>query len=282
MVPDPGLFGPSSVTWRVHADPMLGIAGLRALYFQALHPVAMRGVADHSEFRNDPWGRLSRTADYIGATTYGTCAQAEEAAARLRAVHASLGGIDPHTGRAYRVDEPDLLRWVHCCEVDSFLTTTRRAGLALSDADAEAYVREQRTAARLVGLDPASVPASLGELDAYFAAMRPQLCAGERTREAARFVLLPPMPTWVQLVTPARVAWTGISGLAFALLPRWARRLYGMPGLPITGPAATASATALRRALLALPASAREGPHLTEARERLNPATGKSAVSAVS
>lgn len=266
---DTGVFGPSTVTWRVHADPMMIVGGLRALYFQALHPVALRGVADHSDFRGDPWGRLSRTGDFVGAITYGTREQAEAASARVRAVHGALGGIDPHTGRAYRVDEPDLLRWIHCCEVDSFLTTTRRAGLALSAAEADEYVREQRLSAELVGLDPATVPSTRAGLHEYFQSMRPLLCANERAREALRFVLLPPMPTWVQLVTPARVAWTGIAGLAFALLPRWARRLYGTPGLPTTDLAASTSAFATRRTLLAVPASLREGPHLKEARRRL-------------
>lgn len=269
MTPDPGVFGPSTVTWRVHADPMFGVAGLRALYLQALHPVAMRGVASHSTFRGDPWGRLFRTADYLGAITYGTREQAEEAARRLRTVHGTLGGIDPLTGRAYRVDEPGLLRWVHCCEVDSFLTTVRRAGQPLSRVEADEYVLEQRIAAELVGLDPETVPSTRAELDDYFEGMRPQLCVSEDTRSAAGLVLFPPMPIWVQLATPARAAWTGIAGLAFALLPRWARRLYGMPGLPTTDITATASAAATRRALLTVPASWREGPHLKEARRRL-------------
>lgn len=266
---DTGLFGPSTITWRLHADPMMIVGGLRALYLQALHPVALRGVADHSDFRGDPWGRLSRTGDFIGAITYGTQEDARKASARVRAVHGALGGIDPHTGRAYRVDEPDLLRWIHCCEVDSFLTTIRRAGFKLTDAEAEEYLQEQRRSAGLVGLDPESVPAARADLDDYFTTMRPQLCGNERARQAVRFILLPPMPTWMQFVTPARAGWTGVAGLAFTLLPRWARRLYGMPGLPTTDVAATASAIAMRRTLLALPAAVREGPHLKEARRRL-------------
>lgn len=273
MPADPGMFGPSTVTWRVHADPIFSVAGLRALYLQALHPVAMHGVASHSDFRGDPWGRLSRTADYIGTITYGTREQAAQAAARLRELHATLGGVDPHTGRAYRVDEPDLLRWVHCCEVDSLVTTARRAGQPMSEEEADQYVLEQRTAAELVGLDPESVPSTRAELDDYLEGMRPRLCVTEDTRQAARFVLFPPMPTWVQLATPARAAWTGIAGLAFALLPGWARRLYGLPGLPTTDTAATASVAATRYALLTLPASWREGPHLKEARRRLSIAT---------
>jgi hypothetical protein len=120
VLSDPGLFGPGSVTWRVHADQILWVGGLRALYLQALQPETVRGVFTHSGYRDDPWGRLLRTADYVGVVTYGTTARAEAAGARVRAVHSRLGLTDPH-----------LLRWVHCCEVGSFLEAYRRAGAAL-------------------------------------------------------------------------------------------------------------------------------------------------------
>jgi uncharacterized protein (DUF2236 family) len=132
--PDPGLHGPDSVTWRVHADPSMALAGLRALLLQALHPLAMHGVIAHSDFRADPWGRLFRTAEYVGVTTYGTTEQARRAGARVRGIHRRLGGIEPESGTAYRVDDPALLRWVHCVEVESFLSTALRCGLRLSEA----------------------------------------------------------------------------------------------------------------------------------------------------
>jgi uncharacterized protein (DUF2236 family) len=116
--PDPGLFGPDSVTWQLHADPAVALGGLRALMLQTLHPLAMAGVAEHSDFRDDPWGRLFRTADYIAAVTYGTTEEAHRAAARVRRVHRRLRGVEPESGRGYRVDDPALLLWVHCCEVD--------------------------------------------------------------------------------------------------------------------------------------------------------------------
>jgi len=126
--PDPGLYGPHSVTWRVHADPSMALSGLRALLLQALHPLAMSGVAQHSDFRQDPWGRLFRTADYVGVTTYGSTEQARRAGAKVRGIHRKLAGIEPETGTAYRVDDPELLRWVHCVEVESFLSTAVRCG----------------------------------------------------------------------------------------------------------------------------------------------------------
>ncbi len=268
--PDFGLFGPRSVTWRVHADPLMLPAGLRALLLQALHPLAMAGVDQHSRYREDPWGRLIRTAQYIGAVSYGSTPQAEAALARVRAVHLRVRGTDPESGAGYRADDPDLLTWVHCCETDSFLRVTRAGGLRLTDDEADRYVAEQRETAWRLGV-PRSypLPATVGELADYFDRIRPELRAGPAAREAARFALLPPMPLWVALATPARPAWTGIMALGVASLPRWARRLYGLPGWPVADLGARVATRSLRTSLLALPAGLREGPHLREARARL-------------
>lgn len=265
--PDPGLYGPDSVTWRVHADPSMALAGLRALLLQAVHPLAMTGVAQHSDFRDDPWGRLFRTADYVGVTTYGTTEQARRAGARVRGIHGRLAGIEPETGTAYRVDDPALLRWVHCVEVESFLTTAVRCGLRVSASDRDRYYAEQQVGARLVGLD--DVPGSVAQMAGWFQEVRPQLRVGAAAREAARLVLWPPMPSLVSLGTPARPAWVALAAAAFAMLPRWARRLYRLPGLPSTDLAATAAGLAFRRGVLVVPDSLRAGPHLTQARARL-------------
>lgn len=267
-----GLFGPDSLTWRVHGDPVLAVGGIRALLLQALHPRAMAGVAEHSGFRGDPWGRLQRTAEYIGQISYAATVDAERAAARVRGIHRKLIASDPGTGDTFRIDDPELLLWVHCCEVDSFLSTTRRAGMPMTDGEADRYLTEQVTAAGLVGLPGDVVPASSVELAAYFDRVRVDLRLTAQARDAARFLFLPPMPTWVQWLTPARPAWGGLAGLGAALLPRWARRLYRLPGLPTTDVGASAAVRALRRSLLALPASVREGPHQKEARERLGEA----------
>jgi uncharacterized protein (DUF2236 family) len=263
---DAGLFGPDSMTWRIHADPVMGIGGLRALHLQALHPLAMAGVAQHSGFRADPWGRLMRTVNYVTTVSFGTTAQVERAAARVRGIHRPLHGVEPESGAAYRVEDPELLRWVHCCLVDSFLTTYRRAGGPLTDAEADAYVAEQVRAAALVGIDPGGVPSSVRELAHYFALMRPELRATKEARRAAAFVLLPPMPS--RRLAVAKPAWAGIAGTAFALMPRWARRLYGVPVVPGQDLAATATVRALRTSLLLVPASVREGPPVRDARAR--------------
>jgi uncharacterized protein (DUF2236 family) len=267
-----GLYGPESVTWRLHADPVLAVAGLRALFLQALHPVAMAAVASHSAFHEDPWGRLRRTAEYIGITTYGTTEQAGRAAARVRGLHRRLSAIDPQTGEERRVDHPDLLLWVHCCEVDSFLTTLRRSGIRVTARDADRYVAEQVRGARLVGIDPGTVdvPHDVTGLAAYFDELRPRLHATPPTYEAARFLLTPPMRWWLRLATPAVPSWAAMASLAFCLLPGWARKMYvKLPQVPVTDIGATMSLRALRTALLALPASLREGPHYRAGKARV-------------
>jgi uncharacterized protein (DUF2236 family) len=268
-VTDPGLFGPDSITWRVQSDPIMWIAGLRALLLQATHPAAMAGVLDHSDFRADPWGRLTRTADYVGTVAFGSSDEVADAGRRVRGVHAKVRGIDGRTGQTYSARDPHLLAWVHCCEVESFLTTFQRAGGGLSPAEVDAYYAEQTRAAAVVGLHPDTVPSSAAAMSVYFRRMRPELRADERARRAARYVLLPPMPAWLQLVTPARPAWLAFAGLAGALLPRWARRLYRLPGLPVTDVTATVALRALHAALQQAPERYRVGPHLRAAQERL-------------
>ena len=268
-VADAGLFGPGSVTWRVHADPSMALAGLRALLLQAVHPLAMAGVAQHSDFRGDPWGRLFRTAEYVAVVSYGTTREAERAAARVRGIHRRLRGVEPESGTPYRVDDPELLRWVHCVEVESFLSTAVRCGMRLSTDERDRYYREQLTAAELVGLDRRDVPSSVAQMADYFRDVRPALRVTAEARRAAAFVLWPPMPSLVQLGTPARPAWVALATAAAAMLPRWARRAYSLPGLPTTDIAATAAGMAFRTGLLVVPDALRAGPHLKDARARL-------------
>ena len=224
---DPGLFGPDSVTWQVHSDPVMWIAGVRALYLQALHPRAVRGVMQNSDFRRDAWGRLMRTASFVGTTTYGTTEAAEHAGARVRKIHRMLTATDPDTGERYGVDEPALLMWVHCAEIDSYLHIARRSGLRLTDAEADRYVAEHRVSARLVGLDTDSVPANRAELAEYFEKVRPDLAAGPEAREVDDFLLRP--PTHPLLVPAREVLWRRVAYLAYASLPPYAHELYGRP-----------------------------------------------------
>lgn len=265
-----GFYGPDSVTWRIHADPAYLVGGVRALMLQALHPVAMDGVATQSTgFKDDWWMRMTRTGQYVETLTFGTRSEARRMAARVRGYHRKLSGVEETTGRAYRVDDPDLLAWVHNCEVESLLTSARRAGVSLTDDDADRYVDEQAASARLIGVPDALVPHSVADLDAYFKDIRPTLTATPFAVEGIRTLFLPPMPGWVQVLTPARPAWVALAGFGFATLPAWARRMYSLPGLPLTDAAATAGLRAFRLAFLALPEKARWSPIVRGGYERV-------------
>jgi len=258
---DHGLFGPDSVTWRIMKEPIIWVAGFRALYLQALHPRVMRGTWQNTSFAKpgEAWGRFVRTAEFVGVRTYGTMAQVDRAARRVRKLHASLTGTDAD-GTEFRLNEPELLLWVHCGEVASYVDIARRSGVGVCAADLDAFVDEQRRSAAVVGLDPAAVPASVAGLDAYFEEIRPGLYACPEAKQALMKSYHPDVPAEFRAL---RLMVPPLNTLAFASLPRWARRMYGMPGSPLTDVGATValrmahqSATRVPRQLLYLPARA--------------------------
>src|ERR1700756_5503897 len=116
--PGPRWFGEDRPIRRVHADASMFVGGLRALLLQSLHPLAMAGVAQHSDYRGDPWGRLARTSTFLAVTTYGPAADAQRAVDRIRGIHRRVHGI-ARDGRPYSAADPHLLEWVHIAEVDS-------------------------------------------------------------------------------------------------------------------------------------------------------------------
>ena len=270
MADDLGYFGPGSITWRVLADPAAGVGGISALFLQALHPLAMAGVHEHGDFATDFWRRLQRTAQYVTTVGFGTRGEADAAAARVREVHRRVRGIDPVTGAPYAAGDPALLRWVHVTEVASLLDATRRGGLALTEAEADRFLVEQVRAARLVGLD--DVPTTCAALAEYFDQVRPELRASPVARRAALRLAVPPLPIRIELTTPVRPLWTTVAAVAFGLLPGWARRIYGLPGLRTTDLGATLMLRGLRSAALQVPERWRYGPvvqqALARARER--------------
>lgn len=211
---------------RVHADASMFVGGLRALLLQSMHPLAMAGVATHSDYRNDPWGRLQRTADFLAATSFGTARAAEEAVARVRAVHNRVTGTATD-GRKYSANDPHLLRWVHVAEVDSFLTAHQRFGeQPLDQAGRDAYVADTARVARALGV-PAP-PTSERALRDQLRMFRPELHASKEAKEAARYlVITPPLPI------PARIGYSAIAAAAISTLPRWARIPLGLPYVPV-------------------------------------------------
>jgi uncharacterized protein (DUF2236 family) len=243
------------VTWRVHLEPILWVAGLRAMYLQALHPRVIRGTAQNSALF-DPdkaWHRFQRTAEFVAIRTFGSMEDVARAGRRIRRMHARLRGYDPDTGEQFRIDDPELLLWVHCGEIDSYVDVARRAGI-LTTAAADAYVAESRRTAQVVGLPAEDAPASTAELADYFAQMRPRLYACPEAVRGLALTLNPPLPLR-PLLKPLKLAVPALVALSFAVLPRWARRLYGAPGLPTTDFAATLVLRALRPATIVLPDS---------------------------
>ncbi|MGI8667052.1 MAG: oxygenase MpaB family protein [Jatrophihabitans sp.] len=211
---------------RVHGDAAMFVGGLRALLLQSLHPLAMAGVAGHSGYRGDPWGRLQRTSYFLAVTSFGTTEDAEAMIARVRAIHDKVTGVAPD-GRSYAASDPHLLRWVHLAEVDSFLHTHQRYGAQpLDQADRDGYVADTALVARALGvLDPPTTEAGLqAELNDF----RGELVGTSQAREAARFMLLqPPLPLAV------RPPYALLAAAAVASLPRWARWPLRLPYLPV-------------------------------------------------
>ncbi len=218
---DDGLFGPDSATWAVHGDfPSMLIGGTASLLMQMLHPGALAGVWDHSDFRRGMAGRLKRTAQFVTVTTYGSTAAANASIARVRGIHRHVVGTLPD-GRPYAAGDPALLTWVHAAEVECFL----RAHLAYRDpampmARQDAYISEMAQIAQALGAE--NVPTSRAMLSAYLEGMRPALRVDHRTRDVARRLL--DQPVGGMIGGPAN---TLMLKAAIDLLPRWAKRLHG-------------------------------------------------------
>lgn len=232
---DPGLFGADSVTWRIHADfPGMLSGGLCALILQTLHPLALAGVWDHSQFRTDLLGRLRRTTNFVAGTTYAGRAEAERLIAHVDSIHARVHGVSVD-GRPYQARDPRLLTWVHVTESYGFLEGFRRyAPMSMPDGVADRYFAESRRVAEALGAR--DVPASQAQVAEYFASVQDDLRFDERSREVLAVLAR------IQLPVPA----AGLSrdlflGAATALLPPWA-----VARLPLSRPRRLQAAVAAR------------------------------------
>lgn len=224
----PRWFTPDDVIWRVHADASMFVGGIRALLLQSLHPLAMAGVAGHSGYKGDPWGRLQRTSTYLATTTFGTIEHATTTIEHVRSIHERVRG-KAHDGRPYRASDPHLLRWVHLAEAESFLLAYEaygdRSHGRMSEEARDTYVAQAAVSAELLGvIDPPQTYAQLrSDLEAY----RGELETTPAAQEAARFLLLePPLPV------SSLPGYAMLVGGALAILPPWVRRELGLPVLP--------------------------------------------------
>jgi uncharacterized protein (DUF2236 family) len=256
---DAGLFGPRSLVWRVHRDRAFPLAGMRSLMVQALHPLAMAGVEQHSDWKRDPFGRLAATSGYVLTVTYGDAVAAKTMAARVRSVHTSVRGTDTVTGLQYAAEDPALLLWIHAGLVDSIVHVVQRYGRGLDPAEADRYVAEMVTFAELVGVPAEMVPTSVNSLSEYFESVD-LLQATPAARDAIGVVLDPP-----GLDDELRELWLELGQVAIGTLPGWARSLYGFaeprPELMEREP--------VRQLIGALDLAFESLPGVLEARERI-------------
>ena len=258
--PGEGFFSPGSVAWRVSGDLSSPVAGLRSLMIQALHPLAMAGVDQHSDWREDPVGRLAATSSYVATILYGERAVAERAAAHVRRIHERVTGVDQETGRPYAANDPALLLWVHAALVDSGIAACNLLGEPLSTAEADQYVAEMTVAAHIVGVPEQMVPSSAEELSKYIASVRPELRRSAAAKESMGYLLDPP-----GLDEEVAEIWQDIREAAVISLPDWARELYGY-----TAPSLTAMRrNEIRQALGVLDAVYIGEPGVLEARQRI-------------
>lgn len=231
----------------VHSDASMFIGGLRALLLQSLHPLAMAGVAQHSDYRSDPWGRLQRTADFLAATTFGPAAEAQRAIDMVKKVHQRVVGVAAD-GRPYSANDPHLLKWVHLAELDSFLSAHDAYGeIELDDHQRDGYIEDMARIAEALGVIDA--PRTVQEMKDQLRSYRSELRATPEARDVVRYLLVtPPMPLAI------RPAYGLLGAAAVGLLPLWARRSLRLPWLPVSErvvvrPAATVMVGALRWAL---------------------------------
>jgi uncharacterized protein (DUF2236 family) len=223
--PGPRWFAEDRPIRRVHGDASMFVGGLRALLLQSLHPLAMAGVAEHSDYRGDPWGRLQRTSTFLAETTFGPAADAQRAVDKVRGIHRRVRGVAPD-GRAYEAGDPHLLEWVHIAEIDSFLLAHQLYGAHPLDQEGrDGYVADTARVAQALGVP--NPPRTERELADRIKSYRPELTGTAAAREAARFLLLtPPLPV------VARAPYGVLAATSVAMLPAWARKPLLLPYFP--------------------------------------------------
>jgi uncharacterized protein (DUF2236 family) len=235
--PDPGLFGPDSVTWQVMREPRLLLAAGRALLLQAANPLVAQGAIEHSTYKSDPYGRLERTVRWVTVVCFGTTKEAERISGRVNGLHRPVSGSLPAAnatsrvpaGTRYSASDPELLRWVHASFVDTMLVAHDALVGGLSKKERDAFVREWDAVGRLMGLSPGETWPNAAALRRYVdkEVRNGQALPGAGSLEVAETVLHPPVSS--------RMLRPGMDLLAFVatgLLPSELRRGYRLQWTP--------------------------------------------------
>ncbi|HAT1644352.1 TPA: DUF2236 domain-containing protein [Raoultella planticola] len=223
---EPGLFGPRSAIWQVHGDfTSMLCGGVSALLLQMLHPLALAGVWDHSGFRDDIFGRLRRTSQFISATTFGTTTDAERLIAKVQGIHLRVSGQDKD-GTPYMASDPALLTWVHVAECSSFMAShLRYKRTVVSEERQRQYFHEAAEIARRLGAR--DIPVTPQQVAEYLQDMRPRLRCDERTREVANVLLTTRLPGRLSQPVGQLMMRAGID-----LLPPWAQEMLSLTLTP--------------------------------------------------
>lgn len=218
---DPGLFGPDSIIWRVHGDfTSMMCGGISALLLQMLHPAALAGVWDHSNFREDMLGRLRRTSQFIAVTTFGNRHDAQLLIERVKRIHLKVTGVDS-AGKPYAASDPHLLTWVHVAETSRFLAAhLRYKNPSLTLPEQDRYYHEAASIAEALGAQ--QVPKSCAEVEHYLQVMRSELRFDARTADVTHTLMNAPAPGW-----QARPVMNVMLKAGISLMPDWAQQMSG-------------------------------------------------------
>jgi len=237
---DPGMCGPNSVTWPVIGDASAFVGGIRSLLIQAVHPEVVAGVSDHSRYRQDPLGRLSRTSAYVTATSFGAMPEVDAAVNNVQRAHRPVRGTS-HRGESYSAAVPEMAAWVHNVLTDSFLVAFQTYGSRpLSSKEADRFVAEQAAIGRLLRADPTPLTATAL---AGWVADHPSIGDSPGLHESIRFLRNPPLPLHVKLPYMVLLA------AAAATVPPTLRRVLGIRRLPGAVSVGRITVAALRWAL---------------------------------
>jgi uncharacterized protein (DUF2236 family) len=261
---DRGLFGPDSISWRVDREVLVLAGGTCALLMQLAHPAVAAGVAEHSDFRADPFARLRRTLAATHAVVFGTTPRAERAIRRMNAIHAAVEGTVPETGEAYRALDPTLLLWVHATLVDTAIRVYDQFVAPLSQDEAEAYHAEASVIARRLGVPDASLPPTLADLRAEMERLMQdgEVQVTPTARSLATAVLYPTR-------FPPRPVWDLAHLASISVLPPAIRRGYGIAWSRRRARGVELLASATRRLLPLVPDPLRHVPAARSAERRL-------------
>ena len=223
-VGDTGYFGPGSITWIVNQEITVLFGGARALLMHAAHPLVAAGARQTSFYQRDPWARLIRTLQLQSTMTFGTKAEANEAADRINRLHARINGIDSVTGLSYDALDPDLLLWVHACLEVSSIYFFERTVRMLTTEERDRYHRENLMAAKLMLLPEDRVPATYAELENYVESVidSDRLIRTDVSDNVADIIRTGPVPAALKPI------WAFIRFAAFGTLPARLRDLYGV------------------------------------------------------